>query len=61
MHTHIGKPLGEPVGNPELTIFTRQYEGCGVKLDCANTTKDGCVATLHLASIAPSVGIAIGA
>jgi len=47
-----GEPLSDPVGNPEETVYTRAYEGCSVRLDCTNTTTDGCIASLDVARIA---------
>ena len=41
-----GKPLGDAVGDPAPLVYTRQYEGCSVRLDCTNNTKDGCVASI---------------
>jgi len=42
-----GKPLGDAVGDPAPTVYTRQYENCTVRVDCTNTTKDGCVASIE--------------
>jgi len=49
-----GKPLGDAVGDPALTVLTRKYENCAVRLDCTNTTKEGCVATIQGLSVASS-------
>ena len=46
--SRCGKPLGDAVGDPAPTVYVRQYESCHVKLDCTNTTEDGCVATIDM-------------
>ena len=42
-----GKPLGLAQGAPAPLVYTREYEHCHVAINCTNTTKDGCVATLQ--------------
>ena len=41
-----GKPLGPTAGAPAPTIYTRDYEGCKVRLDCTDATN--CAATIEM-------------
>ena len=43
-----GRPREEPRGDPAPLRYARTYEGCSVLLDCTNTSKDGCVASITI-------------
>ena len=44
--SRCGRPRGLAVGMPAPTVFTRQFDHCAVMVNCTNTTKNGCRATV---------------
>jgi hypothetical protein len=41
-----GKPLGPARGCPAPEVYSREYERCRVSLNCTDTSKDGCRASI---------------